>query len=104
MRLLRGLLGALLWVVGAVLGLVGLVSCVTVVLLPVGIPLVGFAGRLITHAVKLMLPRSLAHPVDELTKTTKKKARRIRSTSSGAVADTTKKARKAVRKQRKLVA
>jgi len=104
MRLLRGLLGVLLWVIGAVLGLVGLVSCVTVVLLPVGIPLVGFAGRLITHAVKLMLPRSLAHPVDELTKTTKKRAKRIRSASSGAVADTTKKARKAVRKQRKLVA
>jgi hypothetical protein len=81
-----------------------LVLCVTVVLLPLGIPAVGFAGRLITHAVKLMLPRSLAHPVDELTKTTKKKAGRIRSASSGAVADTTKKARKVVRKQRKLIA
>jgi hypothetical protein len=50
------------------------------------------------------LPRSLAHPVDELTKTTKKKAGRIRSASSGAVADTTKKARRVVRKQRKLIA
>ena len=86
MRLLRGLLGALMWIVGAVLGLVGLLLCVTVVLLPLGIPAVGFACRLITHAVKLMLPRSLAHPVDELTKTTKKKAGRIRSASSGAVA------------------
>ena len=104
MRLLRGLLGALLWILAAVLGLVGLVLCVTVILLPLGIPMVMLAGRLFTHAVKLMMPRSLAHPIDELTKTTKKKGRKIRSVSSDAVADTAKKARKVVRKQRKLVA
>jgi hypothetical protein len=72
MRLLRGLFGALLWILAAVLGLVGLVLSVTVILLPLGIPVMGLAGRLFTHAVKLMLPRSLAHPIDELTKTTKK--------------------------------
>jgi hypothetical protein len=104
MRLLRGLLGALLWILAAVFGLVGLVLCVTVILLPLGIPVVGFAGRLFTHAVKLMLPRSLAHPIDELTKATKKKGRKIRSDSSDAVADTAKKARKVARKQRTLVA
>jgi len=98
------LLGALLWILAAVLGLVGLVMCVTVILLPLGIPVLGLAGRLFTHAVRLMLPRSLAHPIDELTKTTVKKGRKIRSVSSDAVADTTKKARRAVRKQRKLVA
>ena len=104
MRLLRGLLGALLWILAAVLGLVGVVLCVTVIVLPLGPPVVGLAGRLFTHAVKLMLPRSFAHPIDELTKTTKKKGREIRSVSSDAVADTAKKARKVVRKQRKLVA
>ena len=104
MRLLRGLLGALLWILAAVLGLVGLVLCVTVVLLPLGIPVVGLAGRLFTHAVKLMLPRLVAHPIDEFTKATKKKGRKIRAVSSDTVADTAKKARKVVRKQRKLVA
>ncbi|MGY4650259.1 hypothetical protein [Mycobacterium sp. URHB0021] len=104
MRLLRGLLGALLWVLGAVLGLVGLVLCVTVILLPLGIPVVAFAGRIFAYAVKMMLPRSIAHPIDEFTKTTKTKSRKIRSASADAVADTTKKARKVVRKQRKLVA
>jgi hypothetical protein len=94
MRLLRGLLGALLWILAAVVGLVGLVLCVTVILLPLGIPMVMLAGRLFTHAVKFMMPRSLAHPIDELTKTTKKKGRKIRSVSSDAVADTAKKARK----------
>src|ERR1700754_1580249 len=104
MRLIRGLLGALLWILAAVLGVVGLVLCVTVVLLPLGIPVVGLAGRLFTHAVKLMLPRLVAHPIDEFTKATKKKGRKIRAVSSDTVADTAKKARKVVRKQRKLVA
>jgi hypothetical protein len=104
MRLLRGLLGALLWILAAVLGLVGLVLCVTIILLPLGIPIVRLAGRLFTHSLRLMLPRSVAHPIDELTRTSKKKGRKIRSVSIDAVADTSKKARKAVRKQRKLVA
>ncbi|MBP1817923.1 hypothetical protein [Mycobacterium sp. OAE908] len=78
MRLLRGLLGALLWIVAAILGLLGFVLCVTVILLPLGIPLLGLARRLLTRAVALMLPRSLAHPVDEITKTTQKKARKLR--------------------------
>ena len=65
MRLLRGLLGALLRIVAALLGLVGLVLCVTIILLPLGVPVLGLARRLITQAVQLMLPKSLAHPVKE---------------------------------------
>ena len=41
MRLLRGLLGALLWILASVLGLVGVLLCVTIILLPVGIPALG---------------------------------------------------------------
>jgi hypothetical protein len=44
-------------------------------LLPVGIPLLGIARRLITSAVRLMLPRSLAHPIDEVSRTVTKKVR-----------------------------
>jgi hypothetical protein len=94
MRLLRGLLGALLWIVAALLGLLGFVLCVTVILLPLGIPLLVLARRLLTRAVQLMLPRSLAHPVDEITKTTKKKGRRAKATTSAAAEDIGKKARK----------
>ena len=94
MRLLRGLLGALLWIVAALLGLLGFVACVTVILLPLGIPLLVFARRLLTRAVQLMLPRSLAHPVDEITKTTKKKGRRAKAATTAAADDFSKKARK----------
>lgn len=104
MRLIRGLLGVLLWIVAALLGLVGLVLCVTVILLPVGIPIVKMAGRFFTSSVQLMLPRAVAHPVDELTKTAHKKGRKVGSVASDTANSTAKKARKAVRNQRKLLA
>lgn len=94
MRLLRGLLGALLWIVAAVLGLLGFVLCVTVVLLPLGIPLLILARRLLTRAVQLMLPRSLAHPVNEITKTAKKKGRTAKVATAATADDIGKKARK----------
>jgi hypothetical protein len=93
MRLLRGLLGALLWIVGALLGLVGFLLCVTVILLPVGIPLLGVARRLLTRAVQLMLPRALAHPIREPTRLTE-----------DAIGDAVKKTRKFAHKQRKRLA
>src|SRR3954454_13380467 len=94
MRLLRGLLGALLWILAALLGFVCFVLCVTVILLPVGIPILSVARRLLTRAVQLMLPRSLAHPVDELTKTANTKGRAAKSATSSAADDIVKKGRK----------
>jgi hypothetical protein len=94
MRILRGLLGALLWIVAAVLGLLGFVLCVTVILLPLGIPLLVFTRRLLTRAVQLMLPRSLAHPVDELAKNVKKKGRVAKAVTSSTADDIGKKTRK----------
>jgi hypothetical protein len=94
MRFIRGLLGALLWIVAALLGLVGFVLCVTVILLPLGIPLLVLARRLLTRAVQLMLPRSLAHPVNELEKTAKKKGRAAKAAASDTADDIGKKARK----------
>jgi hypothetical protein len=93
MRLLRGLLGALLWIVAALLGLVGIVLCVTVILLPAGIPLLGVARRLLTRSVQLMLPRELAHPIRE----PKRRA-------EDAFGDAAKKTRKFAHKQRKRIA
>ena len=94
MRVLRGLPGALLWVLAAVLGLVGVLLCVTVILLPLGIPLVRLAARLFRHSVQLMLPRELAHPVDELTKAADRETRNVRSAASGTAGEAAKKGRK----------
>jgi hypothetical protein len=65
MRVLNGLLGVVLGIVGAVLGvalgivaavvwLVGTVLCVTVILLPLGIPVTKLGRRLFTLAGDLM--------------------------------------------------
>jgi hypothetical protein len=65
MRILRGMTGALLWIVAAVLGLVAVVLCITVILLPVGLPLLAVSRRVFGMAVRLMLPREVAHPVEQ---------------------------------------
>jgi hypothetical protein len=58
MRLLRGLAGVLLWVVALLLALVAVVLCVTVLLIPLGLPLLGYARRLFTFSARLMFPRT----------------------------------------------
>lgn len=104
MRLLRGFGGAGLWIVASLLGLVGVVLCVTVILLPVGIPLLQIAGRFYRSAVQLMLPRALAHPVSGVGKAAKKQNRKITGAASDTVDDTSKRLRKSARKMRKRVA
>lgn len=94
MRLLRGLLGALLWILAGLLGLVGVLLSVTVILLPVGLPILGLARRLFTRSVQLMLPRSVAHPVQESGKSVRKKGRKAKSALPDA-GDAAKKGRKA---------
>jgi hypothetical protein len=63
MGMLKGLGGAVLWILSLVLTLVALLLCVTIILLPVGIPLLGYARRLFTLSLKLMLPRAVTHPM-----------------------------------------
>jgi hypothetical protein len=75
MRLLRGIAGALLWIVSALVGLVGVILCITIVLLPVGLPLLGYAGRLFTLSLKLMLPRAVSHPVEAADESIRKRGR-----------------------------
>jgi hypothetical protein len=41
------------------------VLCITVILLPVGLPLLGVSRRVFGVAVRLMLPREVAHPVEQ---------------------------------------
>jgi hypothetical protein len=101
MRLLRGLLGALLWILASVLGLVGVLLCVTIILLPAGIPIVKIAGSLFRRSMRLFLPSALAHPVDNLTTTAKKQRRKAGSTMSDAAHGAVKKGRKVAHRQRR---
>ncbi|HEX6517459.1 MAG TPA: hypothetical protein VF049_17980 [Nocardioidaceae bacterium] len=78
MRLLRGVLGALAWIAAALLGLVAAILCVTVILLPLGIPLLAVSRRLFGQAVKLMLPPKVVHPGKEMRKKGRKALRRRR--------------------------
>ena len=71
MRLLRALAGSLLWILSGVLGLVGVLLCVTVILLPLGIPLLMLARKLFRYSMVFFLPRAVRHPVQELGKSAK---------------------------------
>ncbi|MGZ4436124.1 MAG: hypothetical protein ACXVYY_16840 [Oryzihumus sp.] len=106
MRILRGLLGALLWILAAVVGLVGAILCVTLILLPLGLPLLGLARQLFTKAVRLMLPPALAHPIKEAGKSARKKERRAatRVPSPDLGAKSVKRSRRWLRRQRKRLA
>ena len=68
MRIIRALGASLLWIVAGVLGLVGVLLCATIILLPVGIPVLMLARRVFSMAMALLLPRKVRHPVDELGK------------------------------------
>ena len=103
MRVLRGALGALLWVVAGLVGLVSLLLCVTVILLPLGIPLFRASKALFAKALRLMMPRAVAHPIKE----TRRKGRRLAPDSpdiSGKLAKAGKKTRKKANKKVKRVA
>lgn len=99
MRLLRGLAGALLWILAGVLALVSLLLCVTILLLPLGIPLFRLSKALFGKSVRLMLPAGVAHPVKE----TRKKGQKAKPEVPEAVGKAGKKLRKATgKKGRKL--
>ena len=63
MRALRMLSGSLLWIVAALLLLLGVVLSVTVILLPLGVPLFLLGKKLMGAAMRLFLPKAAAHPV-----------------------------------------
>jgi hypothetical protein len=97
MRLLRGLLGGLLWILAAVVGLVAVILCVTVILLPLGLPLLAQARRMFTTSVRLMLPPAVAHPVKTMDKKSRKKKDDAADAVGKAADKTTKTADKAAK-------
>jgi zinc transporter ZupT len=100
MWFVRALGGALLWILGAVVGLVGLVLCVTILLLPLGIPVLALAGRMMGAGVRMMLPHAVAHPVDEL----RQAGRDMKDQGAHTTDAVRKHSRKARRKLRKKIA
>jgi hypothetical protein len=82
MRLLRGMAGALMWIVSALVGLVGVILCVTVVLFPVGVAVLGVARRMFAASVRLMLPRALAHPAKEVKRSARRGAEDVEKKAS----------------------
>lgn len=78
MRILRGVLGAVVWIVASVIGLVAVILCVTVILLPLGIPLLLLSRRLFGASASLILPRQVRHPIQEADKSVRKKGRKGR--------------------------
>jgi len=66
MRILRALGGSVLWILACVVGLVGALLSVTLILLPVGIPLLLLARKLFAYSMTFFLPRAVRHPAKEL--------------------------------------
>ena len=96
MRLLRALAGSLLWILSGVLGLVGVLLCVTVILLPLGIPLLALARRLFRYSMAFFLPRAVRHPAQELGKSARSS---VKGAADGAADLTSRKTRKRARKK-----
>jgi hypothetical protein len=103
MRFLRGLGGVLLWLLASIVGLLGAVLCVTIILLPLGIPMLLVARKMFATSMKLLLPREMTHPVEEasksLRKTKKKAGKKLKGgPAADDIAGAGKKARKRMRK------
>jgi hypothetical protein len=88
-HLIRGLAGALLWILSAVLALVALILCITVILLPLGLPLLGYARRLFTLSLKLIVPRAVSHPVKSTKKPLRHRGQHLKKDLGGVLPDLT---------------
>jgi hypothetical protein len=87
MWLLRGLGASLLWIVAGLVGLVGIILSATLILLPVGIPLLMLAKRIFGYSMVLLVPGKVRHPVasmeDSVQNGTKRLFRRSKKGSVG---------------------
>lgn len=77
-RLVRVLLGTVFWILAVLVGLVAAILCVTIILLPIGIPLLLLSRRLFGASTRQFLPRKVRHPIQEADKAARKRKRRTR--------------------------
>jgi hypothetical protein len=80
MWLLRGLGASLLWIVAGLLGLVGALLCVTIILLPVGIPLIMLAKRVFGYSMVVLVPGKVRHPAKNAKKSMRGRFKRVKRT------------------------
>ena len=66
MKPFRWLGAGLLWILAGVVGLLGALLSITIILLPIGIPLLWLARKLGGMAGALVVPKAVRHPVQEL--------------------------------------
>jgi hypothetical protein len=105
MRALRWTAASLLGLLGGVLGLVGALLCVTLILLPLGIPILFLSRKLFRTAGQLVVPREVRHPVKEAqerssgsAKSARKKGRRGRKLAAATMQSATDSVRKTGKK------
>ncbi|MBO9520825.1 MAG: hypothetical protein J7518_04730 [Nocardioidaceae bacterium] len=84
MRALNILLGSLLWIVAGLVLLLGAVLSITIVLLPVGIPLFLLGQWLMRMAMALLVPRAVRHPLEAGRKKGSKTATKVRKRTKGS--------------------
>jgi hypothetical protein len=80
MKFLRWVAASLLGLVGGLVGLLGVVLTATLVLAPIGIPLLFLARRLFGASARLVVPRAVRHPLQELDPTRSDTADDLRRT------------------------
>ena len=68
MKPLRWVAGGVVWLVAGVVASLGVLLSVTIILLPIGIPLLLLARRLFGVSARLILPKAVVHPVKEMQK------------------------------------
>ena len=66
MKFLRWVAACLLGLVGGLVGLLGVVLTATLLLAPIGIPLLFLARKIFATAGRLVVPRAVRHPLEEL--------------------------------------
>jgi hypothetical protein len=77
MMVIRGLGVSLLWILAGVVGLVGAILSVTVILAPVGIPLLLLAKRLFKYSMVVLTPNKVRHPIKHAEKSAGDSSRRL---------------------------
>lgn len=68
MKPFRLVAGGVVWLLAGVVAALGVLLSVTIILLPLGIPLLLISRRLFGLSARLVLPKSVRHPVKEAQK------------------------------------
>ena len=100
MKPLRWMAAALLWILAGLLGLVGGLLCVTIILLPLGIPILMLARRLFTRSVALVVPKPVKHPARESGKAFKGRGEDVAKAAKGGAKAARRQGRKALKNTR----